>query len=120
LTFIAFIVEINTDQSRTTATHNMSTGVQSPRQQRSSSPTSAPTTDYALIESQKENIRPLQSGRSAAALSAVFSKETTAGAEGIAKEDETHRRLIEEAERRDKEGEETPHGVADVLGAYSE
>jgi hypothetical protein len=35
----------------------------------------APTTDFALIESQKENIRPLPTGRSAATLSTLFEKD---------------------------------------------
>lgn len=81
----------------------------------------APVTDFAVFESQKENIRPLASGRSAAALSAVFVKDAAPAAADRALEGE-HERFrgdIEEAERRDKEGEEMMDGVQDVLDVYN-
>ncbi|WWD19886.1 hypothetical protein CI109_104355 [Kwoniella shandongensis] len=88
--------------------------------QRPPSPTAAtaPTTDFALIESQKENIRPLASGRSAATLSSVF-KEPSAVDKVVQEGHERHRKDIEEAERRDKEGEDMIDGVQDVLDVYN-
>ena len=77
-----------------------------------------PTTDFALIESQKENIRPLASGRSAATLSNVFDKNAEAE-QAVQQGHERHRQMIEEAERRDREGEEMVEGVDDVLDAYN-
>lgn len=80
-------------------------------------PPPTPTTDFALIESQKENIRPLATGRSAATLSALFEKD----AEGKKVLEEGHERymnLIEEAERRDREGEDMVDEVVDLLDAY--
>lgn len=73
-----------------------------------------PVTDFALIESQKENIRPLAGGRSAATLGALFSRdkddeEITRGIEKLQGE-------IEEAERREREGEEMEDG--DLLDVY--
>ena len=72
-------------------------------------------TDFALIESQKENIRPLASGRSAAALGAVFGKSEETSR---ALEEETAKFLkdIEEAERREREAEDCD---LDVLDVYS-
>ncbi|WVQ94967.1 hypothetical protein IAU59_002058 [Kwoniella sp. CBS 9459] len=85
--------------------------------QRPSSPSSAPVTDFALIESQKENIRPLASGRSAATLSSVF-KEPSLTDKVVQEGDERHRQNIEEAERRDKEGEDMVDNFQDVLDVY--
>lgn len=76
-------------------------------------------TDFALIESQKENIRPLAGGRSAATLSVLFEKTDEAERvvqEGIAK----FQRDIEEAERRDREGEDMVDGIQDVLDVYNQ
>lgn len=76
-----------------------------------------PTTDYALIESQKENIRPLASGRSAATLSSLFEKNE---AEKVIQEGHLqHQKNIEEAERRDREGEEMMDGFMDLLDVYN-
>ncbi|WRT69974.1 uncharacterized protein IL334_006965 [Kwoniella shivajii] len=86
--------------------------------QRPPSPTSGPVTDFALIESQKENIRPLASGRSAATLSSVF-KEPTAADKVVQEGHDRYRRDIEEAERRDKEGEDMMDGIQDVLDVYN-
>nr|XP_018261155.1 BUB protein kinase [Kwoniella dejecticola CBS 10117]OBR83313.1 BUB protein kinase [Kwoniella dejecticola CBS 10117] len=86
--------------------------------QRPSSPTSGPVTDFALIESQKENIRPLASGRSAATLSNVF-KEPTAADKVVQEGHDRFRKDIEEAERRDKEGEDMIDGIQDVLDVYN-
>lgn len=78
---------------------------------------SPPITDYALIESQKENIRPLETGRSAAALSALFDKD----AEAILKEGhEKYTKLVQDAEKRDEEGLDMPEGVRDLLDAYQQ
>ncbi|OCF44535.1 BUB protein kinase [Kwoniella heveanensis CBS 569] len=85
--------------------------------QRPPSPTSGPVTDFALIESQKENIRPLATGRSAATLSNMF-KEPSATDKVVQEGHERHRKDIEEAERRDKEGEDMVDGVQDVLDVY--
>ncbi|KAL7424504.1 protein kinase [Cryptotrichosporon argae] len=80
-----------------------------------------PVTDFSLIESQKENIRPLASGRSAATLGALF-KGPTGGNEEVEKAViEGHQRFkreIEAAEVRDKEGQDMEDGVIDVLDPY--
>ena len=79
---------------------------------------STPTTDFALIESQKENIRPLATGRSAATLSSLFDKSE---AEKVLQEGhEQHQRAIAEAERRDREGEDMVEGVSDILDVYNQ
>ena len=83
-----------------------------------SPPTATPTTDFALIESQKENIRPLASGRSAATLSTLFEKDLAAD-KVIEEGHERCRRDIEEAERRDTEGDDMADGVQDVLDVYN-
>ncbi|KAK4686311.1 checkpoint serine/threonine-protein kinase, partial [Tremellales sp. Uapishka_1] len=83
------------------------------------SPAATPITDFALIESQKENIRPLASGRSAATLSTLFEKESSAAEKVISEGHERFRRDIEEAERRDKEGEDMVDGVPDILEVYN-
>lgn len=76
-----------------------------------------PTTDFVLIESQKENIRPLASGRSAATLSTLFEKDAVTD-RVITEGHERFKRDIDDVERRDKEGEEMPEGVQDVLDMY--
>ena len=81
-------------------------------------PSTTPTTDFALIECEKENIRPLASGRSAATLSSLFEKQSE-NVRKILEVHDQHRADIEEAERRDKDGEEMQEGVADVLDAYN-
>ncbi|WWC91964.1 uncharacterized protein L201_006917 [Kwoniella dendrophila CBS 6074] len=92
----------------------------SPGQQRPPSPSSAgPVTDFALIESQKENIRPLATGRSAATLSNVFAKEPSAADKVVQEGHERFRKGIEEAEKRDKEGEDMIDGIQDVLDVYN-
>ncbi|WVR09655.1 hypothetical protein IAU60_006729 [Kwoniella sp. DSM 27419] len=85
--------------------------------QRPPSPSAGPTTDFALIEAQKENIRPLATGRSAAALSSVF-KEPSAMDRRIQEGHDRFKAAIEEAERRDKEGEDMAEGAQDVLDVY--
>jgi checkpoint serine/threonine-protein kinase len=78
---------------------------------------SPPVTDYALIEAQKENIRPLETGRSAAALSTLFDKD----AEAILKEGhERFTKLVQDAEQRDQEGLDMPEGVRDLLDAFQQ
>jgi len=74
-----------------------------------------PTTDFALLESQKENIRPLATGRSAVTLSSLFVKQSS---EKVGDGHAVFQRDIEEAERRDKEGEDMIDGIQDVLDAY--
>ncbi|ORX40462.1 hypothetical protein BD324DRAFT_574984 [Kockovaella imperatae] len=81
-------------------------------------PMTTPTTDFSVIEAQKENIRPHVSGRSAATLSNLFAKSSES--DRIVQEGhERHQKAIEEAERRDKEGEEMEEGIVDVLDAYN-
>lgn len=78
-----------------------------------------PITDFASLETQKENIRPLESGRSAATLSSLFGKD--AEAEAILKEGhERYERLVKEAERREQEGEDMEDGISDLLDAYQQ
>lgn len=77
-----------------------------------------PTTDFALIESQKENIRPLTTGRSAVALSNVFDKSDREVEKVIQEGHEAHQKAIAEAERRDKEGEDMADGAMDLLDVY--
>lgn len=78
-----------------------------------------PITDFASLETQKENIRPLESGRSAATLSNLFQKDVEA--EAILKEGhEKYERLVKEAERREQEGEDMDEGVSDLLDAYQQ
>lgn len=82
-------------------------------------PSTAPITDWTVIESQKENIRPLASGRSASILQSVFEKPRDPAAE--AKEADELKKWaaeIEDAERRDREGEEREDGK-DVLEVYN-
>nr|XP_019043872.1 BUB protein kinase [Kwoniella bestiolae CBS 10118]OCF22802.1 BUB protein kinase [Kwoniella bestiolae CBS 10118] len=91
----------------------------SPGQGRPPSPSSSgPVTDFALIESQKENIRPLATGRSAATLSNVF-KEPTAADKVVQEGHERFRKDIEEAEKRDREGEDMIDGILDILDVYN-
>lgn len=77
-----------------------------------------PTTDFALIEAQKENIVPLSTGRSAAILSNVLTKERSEADRMVHEGHERHKRLIEETNRREGEGDELPQGVNDVLEPY--
>lgn len=75
-----------------------------------------PTTDFTLIESHKENIRPLAGGRSAATLSSLFDKSE---AEKVLQDGhDQHRRDIEESERRDSAGEDMLEGYTDILDVY--
>ncbi|ORY31588.1 hypothetical protein BCR39DRAFT_558055 [Naematelia encephala] len=90
-----------------------------PPQRPNSPPLTTPTTDFVLIESQKENIRPLASGRSAATLSTVFEKDAAADAALQAGHDR-FRRDIDEAERRDREGEDMADGIQDLLDIYNQ
>lgn len=76
-----------------------------------------PITDFSVIERQKENIRPSATGRSAATLSSLFEMEEAAKI--INEGHETHRRSIEEAERRDMEGEDMEEGYSDLLDVYT-
>jgi checkpoint serine/threonine-protein kinase len=76
-----------------------------------------PTTDFAVIEAQKENIRPAASGRSAATLSVLLDKGPAVDAK-VQETYEQFRKEIEEAERRDKEGDEMQDGYQDLLDVY--
>jgi hypothetical protein len=88
-----------------------------PRAPTQSMPDSTPITDFALIESQKENIRPHAAGRSAATLSNLFVKSE---ADRVIQEGHAqHMKDVEEAERRDREGEEMVDGFVDLLDVYS-
>lgn len=92
----------------------------SPAPQRlTTSPPPTPTTDFALLESQKENIRPLREGRSAATLSTLFVKEPSAAERVVNEGHAQFQKDIEEAERRDKEGEDMVDEVQDVLDLYN-
>lgn len=75
-----------------------------------------PITDFAVIERQKENIRPSATGRSAATLSSLF--EVDEAAKIIKEGHEAHRKAIEEAERRDAEGEDIGEEYLDILDVY--
>ncbi|OCF61498.1 BUB protein kinase [Kwoniella mangroviensis CBS 10435] len=90
----------------------------SPGQRPPSPSSSGPVTDFALIESQKENIRPLATGRSAATLSNVF-KEPTAADKVVQEGHERFRKDIEDAEKRDKEGEDMIDKILDILDVYN-
>ena len=88
-----------------------------PRAPTQSMPDSTPITDFALIESQKENIRPHAAGRSAATLSNLFVKSE---ADRVIQEGHAqHMKDVEEAERRDREGEDMVDGFVDLLDVYS-
>ncbi len=76
-----------------------------------------PITDFSVIERQKENIRPSATGRSAATLSSLF--EMDEAAKIVNEGHEMHRKAIEEAERRDLEGEEMEEGYLDILDVYN-
>jgi checkpoint serine/threonine-protein kinase len=81
------------------------------------SPEATPITDFALIESHKENIRPLAGGRSAATLSSLFEKSE---AEKVLQDGhDQFRKDIEEAERRDGMGEDMLEGYTDILDVYN-
>lgn len=77
-----------------------------------------PVTDFALLESQKENIRPLSTGRSASTLSNIFSKERVEAERILQEGHELHQRAIEIASQREAEGEEMEDGVMDVLDPH--
>lgn len=77
-----------------------------------------PVTDFALLEAQKENIRPLSTGRSASTLSNIFSKERTEAEKVLQEGHEAHQRAIETASRLEAEGEEMEDGVMDVLDPH--
>lgn len=77
------------------------------------------TTDFAVIEAQKENIRPAASGRSAATLSTLLDKGNAEVDRVVQEGHDRLKRDIEEAERRDREGEEMENGYTDILDAYN-
>lgn len=77
-----------------------------------------PVTDFTLLEAQKENIRPLSTGRSASTLSNIFSKERTEADRVLQEGHEVHQRAIETATQREAEGEEMEDGVMDVLDPH--
>jgi len=73
-----------------------------------------------VIESQKENIRPLASGRSAATLGALFSTKDVEAERVIREGHERFRKMIDDAERRDREGEDMVVGIQDLLDVYNQ
>lgn len=76
--------------------------------------------DIDLIEAQKENIRPAAAGRSAATLSSLFEKKDAEAERVLAEGHERFRREIEEADRRDREGEELDGAAGgDILDVYN-
>lgn len=78
-----------------------------------------PTTDFALIEAQKENIVPLSTGRSASILSNVLTKDKSEADKILREGHQRHKLLIEQVNQLETEGEELPEGVNDVLEPYS-
>ena len=77
-----------------------------------------PVTDFALLDAQKENIRPLSTGRSASTLSNIFSKERAEAERTLQLGHDSHQRAIETANQREAEGEEMEDGIMDVLDPY--
>ncbi|KAJ9104483.1 hypothetical protein QFC21_001979 [Naganishia friedmannii] len=77
-----------------------------------------PVTDFTLLEAQKENIRPLSTGRSALTLSNIFTKERAEAERVLQLGHETHRRAVDVANQREADGEEMEEGVMDVLDPY--
>jgi checkpoint serine/threonine-protein kinase len=77
-----------------------------------------PVTDFTLLEAQKENIRPLSTGRSASTLSNIFTKERAEAERVLQLGHEAHRRAIDVANQREADGEEMEDGVMDVLDPY--
>lgn len=96
--------------------------VEPPTPHRAGSPEhGGPVTDFDLIESQKENIRPLATGRSAATLGVLFDKDQADEVSRVVEEgSKKFLSDIEEAERRDREGEDMVDGVQDVLDLYNQ
>ena len=77
-----------------------------------------PVTDFSMLEAQKENIRPLSTGRSASTLSNIFSKERAEAERTLQLGHDSHQRAIETANQREAEGEEMEDGIMDVLDPY--
>lgn len=84
----------------------------------SSLPLTTPTTDFALIEAQKENIVPLSTGRSASILSSVFTKDRSETDKLVLEGHQYHKKLVEETIKRESEGDELPEGVRDILDPH--
>lgn len=85
---------------------------------RTTTPPNAPTTDFDVIEAQKENIRPTPSGRSAATLSTLLDKDSVVD-QKTQEGHERFRRQIAEAERREVQGEDMEDGILDVLDIHN-
>ncbi len=81
-------------------------------------PPTTPITNFSVLEDQKENIRPLSTGRSAATLSTIFAAEKAEAERVVHEGHERCRKIIEEAERRENDGEEMEEGIVDVLDPY--
>lgn len=81
-------------------------------------PPTTPITNFSVLEDQKENIRPLSTGRSAATLSTIFAAEKAEAERVVHEGHERCRKMIEEAERRENDGEEMEEGIVDVLDPY--
>lgn len=81
-------------------------------------PHPTPTTDFILIEAQKENIVPLSTGRSASILSSVFTKDKTETDRLVQEGHERYKKLVQETLRKESDGEELPDGVRDVLDPH--
>lgn len=82
--------------------------------------TPAVVVDIDVIEAQKENIRPAAAGRSAATLSSLFEKKDAEAEKVLAEGHERFRREIEEADKRDREGEEVDGASGgDILDVYN-
>lgn len=83
-------------------------------------PTETPTTDLSALIDQKENIRPLSTGRSASTLSELFTKDRSEAERQVAEGHRRWRELIEECNKREEAGEEMPEEeeLMDVLDPY--
>lgn len=81
-------------------------------------PAETPTTDLSALIDQKENIRPLSTGRSASTLSELFTKDRSEAERQVAEGHRRWRELIEETNRLEDAGEEMPEGVMDILDPY--
>ncbi|EIW72040.1 hypothetical protein TREMEDRAFT_26019 [Tremella mesenterica DSM 1558] len=82
-----------------------------------SPPSQTPITDFSLIESQKENIRPLPTGRSASTLNTIFTPGNSSTQQQEEKE-RYFRDLIESAELSDRQGEERNEDILEIYLKY--
>lgn len=88
----------------------------------SAPPPETPITDFAALESQKENIQPLSTGRSAAALSSLFAAKPKVVERELREARQAFERelaSVEERRQRELAGEDFGEdGEADPLDVY--